>query len=230
MSGWQEYWYRHCKNCGRCNYVANRDSFISDFFQGKTCSGCGEYAGDWISNETVRVAFLGTWWKPWTWWKFERQSKNRRNENPASPDFESLNWLAPQMTYSPPPSEPEEPTMSETVVSELLPCPFCGDGAFAGTTLDESHYVMCRAENCWAMTGHLPSRASAIAAWNTRTPAPEWPKGWKLVPVIETDAMCEDGLGALRGNLGHSAVILRDPSGFVMVDGIRYTGRGVVEP
>jgi hypothetical protein len=31
-----------------------------------------------------------------------------------------------------------------------------------------------------------------------------------LVPRIETDAMCEAGLEALRENLGHSAVIMRD--------------------
>jgi hypothetical protein len=44
-------------------------------------------------------------------------------------------------------------------------------------------------------------------------PAPEWqgmPKGWKLVPEIETDFMCEEGLEALRENLGHEAVIMRD--------------------
>ncbi|QDZ10562.1 Lar family restriction alleviation protein [Devosia ginsengisoli] len=53
----------------------------------------------------------------------------------------------------------------------LLPCPFCGDQAFAGTTLDNSHYVMCRAENCWAMTGYLPTQSEAIAAWNCRSPS-----------------------------------------------------------
>jgi hypothetical protein len=31
-----------------------------------------------------------------------------------------------------------------------------------------------------------------------------------MVPRIETDEMCEAGLEALRENLGHSAVIMRD--------------------
>ena len=34
--------------------------------------------------------------------------------------------------------------------------------------------------------------------------------GYVIVPKIETDDMCEAGLEALRDNLGHSEVIMRD--------------------
>jgi len=68
-------------------------------------------------------------------------------------------------------------------MSELLPCPFCGDSAFSGTTLDGDHYVMCRSENCWAMAGYLPTKAEAIAAWNRRSEPSE--------PVAVTDEMVE---------------------------------------
>ena len=51
----------------------------------------------------------------------------------------------------------------------LAPCPFCGEKAFASSTLENGYYVMCRSEDCWAMAGYLPTKEEAIAAWNRRS-------------------------------------------------------------
>ena len=59
-----------------------------------------------------------------------------------------------------------------TETEVLLPCPFCGGEAFESTTLDDTHYVMCKAEDCWAMAGYLPTKAEAITAWNRRASQP----------------------------------------------------------
>lgn len=68
---------------------------------------------------------------------------------------------------------------------KLLPCPFCGGEAFVGTTLDDSHYAMCRADDCWAMTGYLGSEAEAVTAWNRR-PLPPQIEGPEVVGRLLT--------------------------------------------
>lgn len=91
MAEWHQYWYRHCKGCGRCRYAETSNTFISDFFRGSVCPGCGDYPGDWISTETTRTIFLGVWWNPLTWHRFEVQSKDQANEDPKSPHFDR--WI-----------------------------------------------------------------------------------------------------------------------------------------
>lgn len=68
-------------------------------------------------------------------------------------------------------------------MSELLPCPFCGEAAFVGGySYDEPSmfYVSCSSPDCYCCLGEgydrdaMPdhsfgSEEAAIAAWNNRT-------------------------------------------------------------
>jgi Lar family restriction alleviation protein len=61
-------------------------------------------------------------------------------------------------------------TNDQTVTQALEPCPFCGGVARIETTRHQhppSHWVECA--ECEALSGEYASKASAVAAWNTRT-------------------------------------------------------------
>lgn len=55
----------------------------------------------------------------------------------------------------------------------LLPCPFCGGGAFCGAEAGGSSWANC--PGCGAIGPDATSPASAAVAWNTRAPAPPAP-------------------------------------------------------
>lgn len=59
-------------------------------------------------------------------------------------------------------------------MSDLKPCPFCGEAA--ETWVDPSHskavFFGCRVEDCCGEMHWLPTEAEAIAAWDRRAPAP----------------------------------------------------------
>jgi len=53
----------------------------------------------------------------------------------------------------------------------LLPCPFCGNEAaqFDDSTFDD-YIIRCLDERCLSVHCFAPTRAEAIARWNTRAP------------------------------------------------------------
>lgn len=69
-----------------------------------------------------------------------------------------------------------------------------------GKPEDDPHVSMNVEGNWRALYG--ADMESALAALDAA--------GFAVVPKVETDEMCEDGLDALKENLGRSAVIARD--------------------
>lgn len=68
------------------------------------------------------------------------------------------------------------------MMSEVMPCPFCGDDDLLGTSNgQECYYIECNGCGC---SGPAMSNVSdATTAWNTRTPDP---RITKLVEAIRT--------------------------------------------
>ena len=65
----------------------------------------------------------------------------------------------------------------------LKPCPFCGEEAFTGETLDqtgENRYVACHKSTC-AFLGYFTAEAEAVEAWNTRTD----PRDAEIAELVE---------------------------------------------
>ena len=92
-------------------------------------------------------------------------------------------------------------------MSELLPCPFCGDRAFthdfswhasqfAGHMFEKPYWqVICT--GCRAAIGDYDTRAEAIEAWNTRTPE----------QAIADELNATMGAGECEWMLEHSGVL-----------------------
>lgn len=60
--------------CGRTIRVVR--GFKSGWFKSGTCPKCGDYHGEHdFKHLAIRTTFLGTWWKPWTWFKFKEEIK-----------------------------------------------------------------------------------------------------------------------------------------------------------
>ena len=77
----------------------------------------------------------------------------------------------------------------------LLPCPFCG-GEPKLFDADKGYcYVKC--PTCFIVTCDYYDAATAIAAWNRRTPPAAVPDGWAIVPCEPDDEMTDKGESAL---------------------------------
>ncbi len=68
-------------------------------------------------------------------------------------------------------------------MDKLKACPFCGGRAMIAATLDDMYRPMCEKDGCCCLEGYQ-TRAEAIAAWNTRTPAPA-PVGGDVVEALK---------------------------------------------
>ena len=87
----------------------------------------------------------------------------------------------------------------------LKPCPFCGEEAFTGETLDqtgENRYVACHKSTC-AFLGYFTAEAEAVEAWNTR-PDPRDEVIAELVEVARMVVEASD-LAGFSGPLGDAA-------------------------
>lgn len=92
------------------------------------------------------------------------------------------------------------------MVDELKPCPFCGGEAELTGHQAPEFWVLCPTIGCKASSEGFGDKKRAIAAWNTRHPAP--PTGG-MKPWLGGDSAPDDWDG--RGAIGrHGAWIASD--------------------
>ena len=87
-------------------------------------------------------------------------------------------------------------------MSELLPCPFCGETASVIETYDDAikryaYQVMCLMPLCNAQTGVWTDKDAAVEAWNTRS-----------------ERTCEN----ITIGMGHSEIFLCSECGYGFTD------------
>lgn len=114
-------------------------------------------------------------------------------------------------------------------MSEIKPCPFCGNDG-SGPVEDDLHVVHMQNEwhpsydcysvqcdKCTATMGYSESEEEAIARWNERAPANVIvADGYAIVPIEPTAAMCDAGRRAMCDTLSFAKERLeRQRDGYV---------------